>query len=304
MKYFKPLILFIFAIVLLLYSGIFLQLTLINGLLQILLFLLVVNIPAWITKRMSYVDIAWPLGLVLIGVLVFIFGEGAFSKRIMGGVLFAFMGLRMGLMAVYYWSKGFLNKELPRYEYQRHRWMKEGKTNTDLAMQVEISVQALANISFLAMPALLIAWNPETAFHWLEILGIIIWVLSFCLETIADKQKNAFITKSRSEGNKKAVCNVGLWKYSRHPNYFFEWMVWNALIIIALPSWFGLFNSEPIYISLFYLFAVLMASKMMYTTLVHYTGAKPAEYYSVQKRPEYKAYQQTTSIFFPRKPKE
>ena len=92
MKYFKPLILFIFAIVLLLYSGIFLQLTLINGLLQILLFLLVVNIPAWITKRMSYVDIAWPLGLVLIGVLVFIFGEGAFSKRIMGGVLFAFMG--------------------------------------------------------------------------------------------------------------------------------------------------------------------------------------------------------------------
>jgi steroid 5-alpha reductase family enzyme len=203
----------------------------------------------------------------------------------LGGVLFAFMGLRMGLMAVYYWSKGFLNKELPRYEYQRYRWNKESKTNTDLAMQVEISVQALANISFLAMPALLISWNPETAFHWLEILGIIIWALSFCLETIADKQKNAFITKSRSEGNKKAVCNVGLWKYSRHPNYFFEWMVWNALIIIALPSWFSLFNSEPIYMSLFYLFGVLMASKMMYTTLVHYTGAKPAEYYSVQKRP-------------------
>lgn len=304
MKYFKPLLLFILAIALLLYSGTFYQLTLINGLLQITLFLLVVNIPAWVTKRMSYVDIAWPLGLVLIGVLVFLLGEGAFSKRILGGVLFAFMGLRMGLMAIYYWSKGFLNKELPRYEYQRYRWKKEGKTNTDLAMQVEISVQALANISFLAMPALLITWNPETAFHWLEILGIIIWSLSFCLETIADKQKNAFITKSRSEGNKKAVCNVGLWKYSRHPNYFFEWMVWNALIIIALPSWFSLFNSEPIYISLFYLFGVLMASKMMYTTLVHYTGAKPAEFYSVQKRPEYKNYQQTTSIFFPGKPKE
>jgi steroid 5-alpha reductase family enzyme len=109
--------------------------------------------------------------------------------------------------------------------------------------------------------------------------------------------------KIKQETNNRALCNVGLWRYSRHPNYFFEWMVWNSLIIISLPSLFELWGSEHLVMMIALITLLLMASKMMYTTLLHYTGAKPAEYYSVQKRPEYKEYQKTTSIFFPRRPK-
>ena len=79
-------------------------------------------------------------------------------------------------------------------------------------------------------------------------------------------------------------------------------MVWNSLIVIALPSLMALWGSEPLIIMLGLVGVLFMASRVMYTTLVYYTGAVPAEYYSVQKRPEYKEYQRTTSMFFPKKP--
>jgi steroid 5-alpha reductase family enzyme len=270
--------------------------------LQLVLFTLVVNIPAKLTGRMSYVDIGWPLGLTLIGILVLVYGPGADSKKLLAGALFLFMGLRMGLMALLYLTKGAFKRELPRYQYQKLRWEKEGKDNVTLAMQVEILVQAFANMSFLAMPALLIAWNPNSSFHWLEIVGLVLWVLSYGMESLADKQKNSFIATHIKAGNKRALCNTGLWRYSRHPNYFFEWMVWNSLIIIALPSLMALWSTESVVMMIALVGVLLMASRMMYTTLVHYTGAKPAEYYSVQKRPEYKEYQRTTSMFFPKRP--
>ncbi len=103
----------------------------------------------------------------------------------------------------------------------------------------------------------------------------------------------------KAQGKRKKVCNIGLWQYSRHPNYFAEWMVWNGLIIASIPSWLALYNNESLLIWLLLGCGLLFASRMMYTTLVYYTGAVPAEYYSVQKRPEYKAYQNATNRFFP-----
>ena len=103
----------------------------------------------------------------------------------------------------------------------------------------------------------------------------------------------------KKDGKQRQVCNVGLWKYCRHPNYFAEWMVWNGLIIAAIPSWLSLkgAESEPVWFLLG--LGLLMASKLMYSTLVYTTGAVPSEYYSVQKRPDYKEYQQQTNRFFP-----
>merc|ERR1711939_861684 len=71
----------------------------------------------------------------------------------------------------------------------------------------------------------------------LEKLGFVMWVCSYLFESIADHQKLQFIIeKVKKEGDRTAVCNVGLWKYSRHPNYFGEWMVWNSLIVMSLSS--------------------------------------------------------------------
>ena len=248
---------------------------------------------------MSYVDIGWPWGLTLIGVLTWIYGEGDSMRVALVSIAYIFAGSRMGLGALKMWRIGHLQTEFPRYEYQKRRWQKSGKTNTALAMQVEAILQGFANASFLAMPAFVISMNPDATLSIFEVIGIIVWLGAFVMESIADMQKLAFLRKMKKLGKKNTVCNVGLWKYSRHPNYFAEWMVWNGLVIAAVPSWLFLYQQESIIIWALLGVGVLLASRMMYTTLVYYTGAVPSEYYSVQKRPEYKDYQQTTNIFFP-----
>lgn len=128
---------------------------------------------------------------------------------------------------------------------------------------------------------------------------MLVWAGAYLAESIADLQKLNFLRAMKIAGEKNRVCNVGLWRYSRHPNYFAEWMVWNGLIIAAIPSWVALYGDEPVVVWLLLGASLLMASRMMYTTLVYLTGAVPSEYYSVQKRPEYRSYQKTTNMFFP-----
>jgi len=299
MTYFSPLFIFIAGWVLLLFTDNLVSIGLINGVLQMVLFALVVCLPTWRTGRMSYVDIGWPWGLTLIGVLTWLYSDGDANRVAVVSIAYIFAGSRMGLGALKMWKLGYLKKEFTRYEYQKLRWQKAGKTNTALAMQVEAILQGLANASFLAIPAFVIATNPDAHISIFEIIGLIVWLGAFVMESVADSQKLNFLKKMKRLGQRDKVCNVGLWQYCRHPNYFAEWMVWNGLVIASIPSWLALYQQESTIIWGLLGIGILFASRMMYTTLVFYTGAVPSEFYSVQKRPEYKAYQQTTNIFFP-----
>ena len=299
MKYFSPLFPFILGWGLLLFSDNLTSISFTNGVLQLLLFALVVCLPTWRTGRMSYVDIGWPWGVTLIGIITWLYGEGDSSRIATISILYILIGSRMGMGALKMLRLGMLKTEFPRYEYQKKRWKKAGKNNTMLAMQIEGILQGLANASFLAMPAFIIATNSSTTISILEIVGILIWLGAFVMESIADMQKISFLKKMKASGEKNKVCNVGLWKYTRHPNYFAEWMVWNGLIIASIPSWILLNNTEPMTIWILLGLGLLFTSRMMYTTLVYHTGAIPSEYYSLKKRPDYKTYQETTNIFFP-----
>lgn len=298
-KYFSPLLPFLAGWLFLIFLPPLSDVALINGVLQLVLFGFVVCWPAWRTGRMSYVDIGWPWGLVLIGVLAFAMLDGHWLRKALVAAVYCFIGLRMGVMAVKMWRLGAFKKELPRYQYQRRRWQKAGKENVPLLLQVEAIVQGLANASFLALPAFIIAMNPNPEISILEVVGLLLWLGAYIMETVADMQKHRFLAEMRRSGVKNQVCNVGLWRYSRHPNYFAEWMVWNALVIAAIPSWLALQSSMHIVVWILLGLGALMASRLMYNTLVYYTGAVPAEFYSVQKRPAYKDYQQTTNRFFP-----
>lgn len=303
MKYFKPILLFILAWIVLLFIPPFGDLPLTNGVAQMALFALVVCWPIWKTGRLSYVDIGWPWGLVVIGVLTLLYGEGYHLRVWLVGGVYIFIGARMGLGALQLWRKGYMQKEFPRYQYQHRRWERAGKTNTMLAMQVDALAQGLANASFLAIPAFIIAWNPSTELSVFEVLGLIIWILAFLMEATADAQKLKFLRKMAAEGRKNQVCNVGLWQYTRHPNYFAEWMVWNALVIAAIPSWLALQADLSIVLWIVLGVGLLYVSRIMYLSLVYLTGAVPSEYYSAQKRPAYKAYQERVNMFFPGRPK-
>jgi steroid 5-alpha reductase family enzyme len=291
---------FIICFIILYLSETFNVISSINGLTQLILFIIVVSIPAFITKRMSYVDIGWPWGLVCIGVLVLINGEGYWIRKYIISGMYLIAGLRMGIGAIILLKKGYLNKELSRYEYQRLRWKKSGYSNIDISLQYEIMIQCLANVTFLALPAIIQSYNPQDFISPLEIFGYLLWLVFLIIEHLADLQKQSFLRKAFLENKKKQVCNIGLWKYSRHPNYFAEWMVWNCLIISSLPSLFYFYSIEEskiIWIGL--LISLIYISKIMYNTLVYYTGAIPSEYYSKQKRPDYSEIQKKTNMFFP-----
>ena len=299
MKYFKPFIPFIACWILLFNSNNFQSIALINGIGQLALFLFVVCIPIWKTGRMSYVDIGWPWGVALIGLITYCQINTITLSKTLVIIAYILIGSRMGLGALKMWSMGLLKKEFPRYEYQKIRWEKSNKTNIGLAMQVEALSQGLANASFLAIPIFLISVSPSTQLSPLEIIGFTIFILSIVFETVADYQKLKFLKEMKRQNKKNMVCDIGLWKYTRHPNYFAEWMVWNGLIIASIPSYISLFDSEVLWLWIMIGVALLYTSRIMYITLVYLTGAIPSEYYSAQKRPAYKAYQQSTNIFFP-----
>lgn len=298
-KYFSPLIPFIIGWMILLSTAQLSELSLVNGIAQLLLFALVVCWPIWKTGRMSYVDIGWPWGLVLLGTLTYVFSDGYQPRVLLISGIYIFVGLRMGMGALSMWKQGLLKKEFPRYQYQRLRWEKAGKTKVTLAIQIEAIVQGLANASFLAFPALLIASNTDTSVSAFEILGLVIWLGAFVMESIADAQKLSFLRAMKKAGEKNRVCDVGLWRYCRHPNYFAEWMVWNGMVIASIPSWLALYSQENVLVWVLLGAGLLFVSRIMYITLVYATGAVPSEHFSAQKRPDYTAYQKRTNRFFP-----
>jgi steroid 5-alpha reductase family enzyme len=159
--------------------------------------------------------------------------------------------------------------------------------------------QAFANVSVLALPGSMLAMNDSDSFFGWEIAGFGIWIAAYVLESTANAQKMLFISK-----NKSGVCDIGLWRYSRHPNYFSEWLVWTDLVLVALPSWLALKELEILPVWIVLGLGAMGASVMMYITLVYLTGAIPSEYYSVRKRAEYKSYQERTNMFFPGVPRK
>lgn len=138
-------------------------------------------------------------------------------------------------------------------------------------------------ITLLSVPFLLVFINADGAPGWLEYTGAGLWFVALLGESAADAQLNRF----RSDpANKGRTCRVGLWRYSRHPNYFCEWLVWVAYFIYALGSPGG--------------WIALYVPLLMYVFLTRVTGIKATEEHAVRSRgDDYRDYQRTTNAFFP-----
>jgi steroid 5-alpha reductase family enzyme len=275
-----------------------------NLLVQAVLFALVAAVPAHRTGLMSYVDIAWPWGLVAIGVQVALFAPSHGPQTIAIAAVYVAIGLRMGLPGLRYLVRHRrLAAEFPRYRYRRMRWAADGFRGETLPMQLEIFLQGLANASVLVMPAVLLAFDRPRAVSLLEAVALSLWAGCWSLEWLADDQKRRFAASARSRGERRRTCDAGLWRYSRHPNYFFQWMGWNALAMAALPALVRLAHDSPTLELAAIALALLAGPGFMYWTLVYLTGIEPAEHYSVQKRPDYAAYQRRTNRLRPGRPR-
>ncbi|MEU3645744.1 DUF1295 domain-containing protein [Lentzea sp. NPDC034063] len=267
---------------------------------QVVLFTLAAAVPGYLTRHVSYVDVAWPWGLVAIGLVTLLTADRLSVPLVAVALAYLAMGARMGLWSLVltvrhgWWKPGSPKIELPRYQYQRRRWERQGFRSETWSVQYEIWLQGLANASVLAVPAFLVAADGQRPLSVWSCAALALWAASYVLESVADRQKQRFAASGT-----RGTCDRGLWRYSRHPNYFFQWMQWNALVLVALPSLPARFHDTTPLVWVMLTLGLFFASWTLYVTLTKHTGARPAEHYSLRKRPDYALYQARTNMFFP-----
>ncbi|MDZ7747605.1 MAG: DUF1295 domain-containing protein [Halofilum sp. (in: g-proteobacteria)] len=232
----------------------------------------------WRTRNAGIVDVCWALGVGILGVAFAALAAGDPARRALIGACAGLWGLRLG---GYLLARVRAEAEDGRYQALRRRW----GARTQPCMFAFFQVQALWAVLF-AIPMLVAAGNPAPA-GWADALGVAIWLVAVGGEVTADRQLARF---RRDPANRGGVCSVGLWRYSRHPNYFFEWLHWWAYVAFGLAGPYG--------------WITLMGPLLMLVFLLKVTGVPPTEARALESRGEaYRAYQRTTNRFFPGPPR-
>ena len=293
-----------------------------NAAIQTIIFIVTAQIPSYLTGIMSWVDLAWPTGLTAIGLqTLFLANSDTNPRLILGALMYLFQGGRMMLGATNMVLRGHMKREMPRYQYQALRWKNKdivkGSIWFTLMMQKEIFMQALANMGALSIPGALLACNKlgDKPMEKMEYAGVILWFLAYYIEHSSDLQKASFLARMKKKGVKSACMTEKFWSLSRHPNYLGEWIVWISLSIFAIPSLRSLMSSKPVTVDgsssssssesnmsvqqLMLPLSLAACSMSIYYCLTWWTGAVPAEYYSVRKRKGYSEYMTKVPMLIP-----
>lgn len=226
----------------------------------------------------AVVDVGWGMSVAIVGGLFCLLGSGEPTRRWVAATLLFLWAIRLSYFLYIRWSS---HPEDERYSKLKREWGEQASWRMFRFYQM----QALGAYLF-ALPLLLIS-SLNDPWCYLDSLAVAIWVISIAGESIADYQLYLF---KQDPSNKGEVCNVGLWKYSRHPNYFFEWLHWWTYVSFSIHNPLG--------------FLTLLAPLAMWYFLAKVTGIPTSETQAVKSRGDkYRQYQQTTNAFFPWFPK-
>jgi steroid 5-alpha reductase family enzyme len=234
-------------------------------------------IVAYRIKNAGIVDILWAFTFLFIAIVIWLLADGMDERKNLVCILTGLWSLRLGIYLLIRVGS-HLDQEEGRYKQLRSEWA----PNANFKFFVFFQMQALSNV-FLAIPFFIIAINPEPHLSIIEYTGAGLWLLAIIGEGLSDRQLQQF---KKDPSNKGKVCEAGFWNYSRHPNYFFQLMLWISVFILAIPSPYGWISIVcPLVIGLL-IFKV--------------TGIPMTEEQSIRSKGElYKEYQRTTSVFIP-----
>ena len=228
----------------------------------------------------SIADVSWCAGLIAVVWWYAVQATGEGERKLLVAVLATIYAGRLGFYIL-------LNRVVGKTEDARYRRLRaQWGSSAGLFMFGYFQLQAVAVAAF-SLPFLVVMQNPRPPFAMIELAGLLIWIVAVSGEATADWQLARFRAKP---WNHDRVCREGLWFFSRHPNYFFEWLHWWAYVIMAVgvPGW-------PL---------TWIGPVVMGWALVKVTGIPLAEAQAVASRGEdYRIYQQTTNAFVPWWPK-
>ena len=231
------------------------------------------------SRSSNSVDVVWSFGLGAVAVLFAVAGDAPVPIRVLFASLAALWSLRLGLHVR---RRNRDAPEDPRYAKFRERWGDRAAFNFFWFYQFQTVFSAL-----LALPFLVVAYRGDLPPAWAIVAAVTIWIVSVAGEALADRQLATF---KRDPANKGRVNRDGLWRYSRHPNYFFECLHWFTYLFLAVgtPYWW----------------VALVGPATMAFLLLKLSGIPITEEHLARARPGYADYMRTTSAFVPWPPKK
>jgi steroid 5-alpha reductase family enzyme len=238
-------------------------------------FMLFFYIIAQLLKNNGIVDIGWGLGYITILAILHIFYPELYLRKIIITCLVVLWGFRL---AIHIFLRSIGKAEDYRYANWRKNW---GRRAFIYAFFKVFMLQGLVML-VVSLPIMLVFNSNPVEYSVVDLIGVIIFFLGFYFEAVGDYQLAEFKKKPENKGK---IITSGLWKYTRHPNYFGDALVWWGIGILALPTELGYFG--------------LVSPLLMTFLLVNVSGARMLEK-KYEGRPDWEAYKKDTPMFVPR----
>ena len=240
----------------------------------------VMMINGWVVslvyKNVTIVDSLWGIGFVLIAWLTFFNSDGYWARKVLIALMVTTWGLRLCTYLTWRnWGKG----EDPRYG----SWRKKSGDRFWLVSLFKVFILQALFLWVISLPLQmgLLARSP-VSLTWIEICGLVVWTVGFIFESVSDWQLARFKADSANKGR---VMDQGLWNFSRHPNYFGEFLVWWGFYLVALSTPNGWWT--------------IVSPLIVTAVLLKMTGIPLTEGNLVKTRPGYREYIKRTNAFFP-----
>lgn len=228
-------------------------------------------------KNFGIIDIVWSAAFAPIAIFYAATTSGDLTRRWLMAGMVVLWSLRLGSYVGWRVTKHHPQEDA-RYKEFRAKWAKHLRRDTFVFFQIQAATIAALSILFLVA-----CLNGDSKISLIEWIGVGVWCIAICGESASDLQMTLF---KKNPANKGEVCQLGLWNYSRHPNYFFEGLIWIGFYLFALDSPWG--------------WAAIYCPAMILYFLLRVTGIPLTEKLAVQTKGEkYREYQRTTSAFIP-----
>jgi steroid 5-alpha reductase family enzyme len=239
---------------------------------------------AWVawyrTRNSGWIDTIWSCSIGIVGAVAGIAAAHGSARAFVVAICAILWSGRLGIHIA---RRTMTLRDDPRYAALIDAWGRSAASRMFLFLQT----QALFGIP-LVLSISLAAMNPDRLWRVSDLAAVALILIAVGFEALADIQLNGF--RKRNYGS-SGICDTGLWRFSRHPNYFFEWVGWCAYPLFAISPDFA------------YGFITLVAPVTMYWLLVHVSGIPPLEDHMMRTRGDaFRRYQARTSKFFPLPP--